>query len=59
VAIAIARKSSGGVYTAFLQVSSGARTGSSASGSYLAFEMQNPQFDAENKNCSANFVKSS
>jgi hypothetical protein len=56
VAISIALKSSGGVYTAFLQASAGARTGSSASGSYLAFEMQNPQFDAENKNCSANFL---
>ena len=56
VAITISLNASGGVYTAFLQASPDARTGSSGSGSYLAFEMQNPQFDAENKICSANFV---
>jgi len=56
VALTISLKASGGVYTAFLQASSDARTGISAAGSYLAFEMQNPQFDAENKYCQANFV---
>ncbi len=56
VDLTISLKASGGVYTAFLQASSDARTGSSSAGSYLAFEMQNPQFDAGNKNCAANFV---
>jgi len=56
VAITIALKSSGGAYTAFLQASPDARTGSASAGSYLAFEMQNPQFDSGNKNCAANFL---
>ena len=54
MALTIALNSSGGVYTAFLQASPDARTGSASAGSYLAFEMQNPQFDATNKMCSAN-----
>jgi hypothetical protein len=42
VALTIALNASGGTYTAFLQASPDARTGSAQSGSYLAFEMQNP-----------------
>jgi RHS repeat-associated protein len=55
VAITVTLAGSGGVYTEFLQSSPGARTGPASAGSYLAFEMQNPQFDS-NKYCSANFL---
>jgi hypothetical protein len=55
VAINITLTSSGGTYTAFLQSSPDARTGNAHAGWYLAFEMQNPQFDASH-NCMANFV---
>src|SRR5690349_23489653 len=46
---------SGGTYTEFLQASPDARTGGAGSGTYLAFEMQNPQIDAQG-HCNANFV---
>jgi len=46
---------SGGTYTEFLQASADARTAQSGTGSYLAFEMQNPKFDKAGK-CLANFV---
>ena len=46
---------SGGTYTAYLQASADAATSGSGSGSYLAFEMQNPQFDADG-GCTANFL---
>jgi hypothetical protein len=46
---------SGGVYTEYLQASANAHTGSNGSGSYLAFEMQNPTFDALG-HCTANFL---
>jgi len=46
---------SGGAYTSFLQASADAHTSGAGSGTYLAFEMQNPQFD-EAGNCRANFV---
>jgi hypothetical protein len=46
---------SGGTYTEFLQATPDARTGGDGRGSYLAFEMQNPQLDADG-NCAANFV---
>ena len=47
--------SSGGTYTSYLQASADAATSGSGSGTYLAFEMQNPQFDSEG-GCAANFV---
>ena len=46
---------SGGTYTSFLQASSDARTSGVGSGTYLAFEMQNPKFDSTGK-CTANFA---
>ena len=55
VAMTVTLSASGGTYTAFLQASPDARTGNANAGSYLAFEMQNPQFDAA-RNCGANFV---
>jgi RHS repeat-associated protein len=51
----ITLKSSGGTYTEFLQASQDAKTSGSGSGTYLAFEMQNPTFDSAGR-CSANFV---
>jgi RHS repeat-associated protein len=56
VTITVALSSSGGTYTAFLQSSADARTGAASAGSYLAFEMQNPQFDTSHQACAANFV---
>jgi len=56
VAITVTLARSGGAYTAFLQASPDARTGASSSGTYLAFEMQNPTFDATGKHCAANFI---
>ena len=47
--------SSGGSYTTYLQASADAATSGNGSGSFLAFEMQNPQFDADG-GCTANFV---
>ena len=47
--------SSGGTYTEFLQASPDARSGGSGSGSYLAFEMQNPQIDSSGR-CGATFA---
>src|ERR1700730_11896162 len=46
---------SGGAYTAFLQASPDARTGGASAGTFLAFEMQNPTFDAAG-HCAANFA---
>jgi hypothetical protein len=46
---------SGGVYTEYLQASSNAHTGPQGAGAFLAFEMQNPTFDAAG-HCTANFV---
>ena len=51
----IALNSSGGVYTEYLQASMDANTGGNGSGSYLAFEMQNPTF-ASGGPCMANFM---
>jgi hypothetical protein len=51
----IALNSSGGVYTEYLQASMDANTGGNGSGSYLAFEMQNPTFDSGGL-CAANFL---
>jgi hypothetical protein len=51
----IALDSSGGVYTEYLQASMDANTGGNGSGSYLAFEMQNPTF-ASGGLCMANFM---
>ena len=56
VAITLTLTTSGGTYTGFLQSSPDARTGNASAGSYVALEMQNPQFDAAHKYCSANFV---
>ena len=47
--------SSGGTYTSYLQASADAATSGSGSGTYLAFEMQNPQFDS-NGGCAASFL---
>jgi RHS repeat-associated protein len=47
--------SSGGTYTSYLQASTDAATSGSGSGTYLAFEMQNPQFDPDG-GCAANFL---
>src|ERR1035438_9914255 len=47
--------SSGGTYTSYLQASADAATSGNGSGTYLAFEMQNPQFDT-NGGCAANFL---
>jgi len=55
VAATITLLSSGGVYTEFMQASNGAHTGSGGSGSYIAFEMQNPTFD-QSHNCTATFL---
>jgi hypothetical protein len=46
---------SGGTYTSFIQASGDSRTSGSGSGTYLAFEMENPQFD-RNGQCTANFA---
>jgi hypothetical protein len=46
---------SGGTYTLFLQATPDARTGGAGGGSYVAFEMRNPQFDAQG-HCTADFV---
>lgn len=51
----ITLNSSGGVYTEYVQASMDAHTGANGGGSYLAFEMQNPTFDA-NGLCMANFL---
>ncbi len=58
VDLTISLKASGGVYTAFLQASSDARTGSVFLRRLVSSrsKWQNPQFDAGNKNCAANFV---
>ena len=55
VRVTVRLAASGGTYTEFLQASADARTGGAGGGSYLAFEMQNPQFDAKG-NCGATFV---
>jgi len=47
--------SSGGAYTTYVQASADASTSGNGSGTYLAFEMQNPQFDSEG-GCTANFL---
>lgn len=46
---------SGGTYTLFLQATPDSRTAGNGAGAHLAFEMQNPQFDA-NGYCAANFL---
>lgn len=46
---------SGGVYTEFLQAAANAHSGPQGAGAYLAFEMQNPTFDAAG-HCMATFV---
>ena len=46
---------SGGVYTEMVQATPDAHTANQGSGSYLAFEMQNPKFDSTG-HCMANFV---
>jgi hypothetical protein len=46
---------SGGVYAEYLQATGNAHTGPQGGGAYLAFEMQNPTFDAAG-NCTANFL---
>jgi len=46
---------SGGTYTQFLQATPDARTSGPGAGSYLAFEMQNPTFDAKGA-CTATFL---
>jgi len=51
----ITLSTSGGVYTEFMQASAGARTSLAGGGSYIAFEMQNPRFDAAH-NCMAAFL---
>jgi hypothetical protein len=51
----IALTNSGGVYTEYLQASANANTAEGGSGSYLAFEMQDPTFDGHG-NCMANFL---
>jgi hypothetical protein len=55
VRMTVTLTTSGGSYTEFLQATPDARTGSNGSGSYIAFEMQNPQFDASG-HCAATFV---
>ena len=47
--------SSGGTYTQFLQATPDSRTGGPGGGTHLAFEMQNPQMDAQG-HCTATFV---
>jgi len=47
--------SSGGTYTSYLQASADAATSGNGSGSYLAFEMQDPQFDTDG-GCTASFL---
>lgn len=56
VAMTLTLADSGGVYTAFLQASPDARTGPNSSGTYFAFEMQNPTFDKAHTSCSADFL---
>ncbi|MBZ5565472.1 MAG: hypothetical protein LAP13_24005, partial [Acidobacteriia bacterium] len=52
----IALATSGGTFTAFVQATPDARTAAgAASGTYLALEMQNPQFDDAGR-CLANFL---
>jgi hypothetical protein len=55
VSAKITLNASGGVYTEYLQASANARTGNNGSGSYLAFEMQNPTFDGQGR-CMASFL---
>jgi hypothetical protein len=52
----IALANSGGTYTLFVRATSDARTGGGGSGTYYAFEMQNPTFDQSHTTCVANFV---
>jgi hypothetical protein len=47
--------SPGGAYTTYVQASADASTSGSGSGTFLAFEMRNPQFDDEG-GCTANFL---
>jgi hypothetical protein len=56
VSMNVTLNNSGGNYTEFLQATPGALTGLTGAGTYIAFEMQNPQFDATRKNCTANFM---
>jgi chitodextrinase len=46
---------SGGTYTLFARATADAQTGGAGAGTYLAYEMRNPTFDA-NGYCSANFL---
>jgi len=50
----VALGASGGAYTLYLQGSADARSGGTGSGTYLAFEMQNPIFTGTQ--CSADFA---
>jgi hypothetical protein len=50
----IALTASGGTYTLFTRATPDARTGGGGSGTFYAFEMQNPTFS--NGNCSATYV---
>ncbi|MBZ5578343.1 MAG: hypothetical protein LAP40_17400 [Acidobacteriia bacterium] len=55
VRVSLRLAASGGSYTEFLQASQDARSSGPGSGTYLAFEMQNPEFDAHG-HCNADFV---
>ncbi|MBV9746957.1 MAG: hypothetical protein JO099_24610, partial [Acidobacteriia bacterium] len=55
VRITLRLAASGGKYTAFLGASPDARTAATGSGNYLAFEMQDPEFDSAG-HCTATFV---
>ena len=52
---ALTLAASGGTYTEFVQATPDAHTSSEGSGSYIAFEMQNPTFDSTG-HCRANFL---
>lgn len=56
VAITLTLAAAGGAYTEFLQASPDASTGPASSGTFFAFEMQNPTFNTAHTSCSANFV---
>ena len=55
VRISLRLAASGGTYTEFLQATPDSRTGGTGGGTHIAFEMHNPQFDAE-RHCLANFL---